>query len=39
MGYMIALFGIAACVLFCGIGSCIGLYKTGTAKNRRSSVR
>ncbi|MFR2945168.1 MAG: hypothetical protein ACLTKZ_08150, partial [Lachnospiraceae bacterium] len=31
MGYMIALFGIAACVLFCGIGSCIGLYKTGTA--------
>ena len=31
MGYMIALFGIAICVLFCGIGSCIGLYKTGTA--------
>ena len=31
MGYMIALFGIAVCVLLCGIGSCLGLYKTGTA--------
>lgn len=31
MGYMIALFGIAACVLCCGIGSCIGLFKTSTA--------
>ncbi len=31
MGYTIALIGIAACVLLCGIGSCIGLYKTSTA--------
>ena len=31
MGYTIALIGIALCVLFCGIGSCIGLYKTSTA--------
>lgn len=31
MGYMIALLGIAMCVLFCGIGSCIGLYQTSTA--------
>ena len=31
MGYMIALCGIAVCVLFCGVGSCLGLYKTGTA--------
>ena len=31
MGYTIAMIGIAACVLLCGIGSCIGLYKTSTA--------
>jgi V/A-type H+-transporting ATPase subunit K len=31
MGYTIALIGIAACVLLCGIGSCIGLFKTSTA--------
>ena len=31
MGYSIAMIGIAACVLLCGIGSCIGLYKTSTA--------
>ena len=31
MGYIIAMIGIAACVLLCGIGSCIGLYKTSTA--------
>ena len=31
MGYTIAMLGIAACVLLCGIGSCIGLYKTSTA--------
>lgn len=31
MGYTIALIGIAICVLFCGIGSCIGLYKTSAA--------
>ena len=31
MGYTIALIGIALCVLLCGIGSCIGLYKTSTA--------
>lgn len=31
MGYTIALIGIAACVLLCGIGSCIGLYKTSSA--------
>ena len=31
MGYVIALIGIAVCVLLCGIGSCLGLYKTGTA--------
>ena len=31
MGYTIALIGIAVCVLLCGIGSCIGLYKTSTA--------
>lgn len=31
MGYSIALIGIAACVLLCGIGSCIGLFKTSTA--------
>lgn len=31
MGYTIALIGIAVCVLLCGIGSCIGLFKTSTA--------
>ena len=31
MGYTIALVGIALCVLLCGIGSCIGLYKTSSA--------
>ena len=31
MGYTIAMIGIAACVLLCGIGSCIGLYMTSTA--------
>ncbi|MBR2374868.1 MAG: V-type ATP synthase subunit K [Clostridia bacterium] len=31
MGYTIAMIGIAACVLLCGIGSCIGLFKTSTA--------
>lgn len=30
-GYVIALAGIALCVILCGIGSAIGLYKTGTA--------
>lgn len=29
-GYSIALLGIAICVLVCGIGSCLGLYKTST---------
>ena len=31
MGYTIAMIGIAVCVLVCGIGSCVGLYKTSTA--------
>ena len=31
MGYTIAMIGIALYVLLCGIGSCIGLYKTSTA--------
>ena len=31
MGYTIAMIGIAACVLLCGIGSCIGLFKTSSA--------
>ena len=30
-GYAIAMAGIALCVLLCGIGSCVGLYKTGSA--------
>lgn len=30
-GYVIAIIGIALCVVLCGIGSGIGLYKTGTA--------
>ena len=31
MGYSIAMIGVAVCVLLCGLGSCIGLYKTSTA--------
>lgn len=31
MGYTVAMIGIALCVLLCGIGSCIGLFKTSTA--------
>lgn len=30
-GYAIGLVGIALCVVFCGIGSAIGLFKTGSA--------
>ncbi len=30
-GYVIGMVGIALCVLLCGVGSAIGLYKTGTA--------
>ena len=30
-GQTIAMIGVALCVLLCGIGSCIGLYKTSTA--------
>jgi V/A-type H+-transporting ATPase subunit K len=30
-GYIIALLGIAICVILCGVGSAIGLYKTGSA--------
>ena len=29
-GYVIAMLSIALCVLICGIGSCLGLYKTST---------
>ena len=31
MGFAIAMIGVAICVLSCGIGSCIGLFKTGSA--------
>ena len=31
MGYVLAIVGIAVCVLFCGLGSAIGLYMTGQA--------
>ena len=31
MGYTVAMISVALCVLVCGIGSCIGLYKTSTA--------
>ncbi len=31
MGYTVAMLGVALCVLLCGIGSCIGLYKTSAA--------
>ena len=30
-GYAIAMLGIALCVILCGVGSAIGLYKTGSA--------
>ena len=30
-GYAIAMAGIALCVLLCCIGSCVGLFKTGSA--------
>ena len=30
-GSAIAMIGVAVCVLLCGIGSCLGLYKTSTA--------
>lgn len=30
-GYVVAMIGVALCVILCGIGSSIGLYKTGTA--------
>lgn len=30
-GFVIAMIGVALCVILCGIGSSIGLYKTGTA--------
>lgn len=30
-GQTIAMVGVALCVLLCGIGSCLGLYKTSTA--------
>ena len=30
-GYIIGIIGIAVCVLACGIGSALGLYKTGSA--------
>ena len=31
MGYTVAMMGVALCVLLCGIGSCIGLFKTSAA--------
>lgn len=31
MGQIICIIGVAVCVLLCGIGSALGLYKTGTA--------
>ncbi|MDE6058719.1 MAG: V-type ATP synthase subunit K [Clostridia bacterium] len=30
-GFAIAMVGVALCVILCGIGSALGLYKTGTA--------
>lgn len=30
-GYAIAMIGIALCAILCGVGSCLGLYKTGSA--------
>ena len=31
MGYTIAMLGVALCVILCGVGSCIGLYKTSAS--------
>lgn len=31
MGQIIGIIGVAVCALLCGIGSALGLYKTGTA--------
>ena len=31
LGYVIAMVGIALCVLLCGVGSCLGLFQTGRA--------
>ena len=31
MGYTVAMLGVALCVILCGVGSCIGLYKTSAA--------
>ncbi len=31
VGYAIGMVGVALCVLLCGVGSAIGLYKTGSA--------
>ncbi len=30
-GFAIAMFGVALCVLLCGVGSSVGLFKTGSA--------
>ena len=30
-GYAIAMAGVALCVLLCGVGSCLGLFRTGRA--------
>ena len=30
-GFAVAMIGVALCVLLCGIGSAIGLFKTGSA--------
>lgn len=31
IGYVIAMIGIALCVLLCGVGSCLGLFTTSSA--------
>ena len=31
MGNFIGVTGLALCVILCGVGSCIGLFKTGSA--------
>ncbi len=31
IGYVIGIIGVALCVLLCGVGSALGLYKTGSA--------
>lgn len=31
IGYVIAMIGIAVCVLLCGVGSCLGLFTTSSA--------